>query len=407
MTLGAFLHGVLLAINRPTTLYPRFIKLSASVELSDFWRSCGVRSSTHLHQLTKQADTRRSLGNPSFLSKRLKEISCVLKEEEDSMAYGLNETAQLIARAPTLLRYDPVTLDRKLETLREYLIGINVFQMVRKQPTLLLRDVDTAVPLKLKILLDTFDDDDECVANLVTKHPAILFISADKLLSRVDEIAALFLTPHNDRDHAKILAKRILMKAPSLFSYNINTIVSTMDQWRSLFFSTEETMNMILLAEVWVKMPTLLQCDTETNIAPKVRILRKVLNLEGEALVDLIVANPSYLAYARLKFGRLLFESEYSIVDPNDARSTLRRDKDLSSWLHRTGHSHEEYYNWLASRLSSDEIASFDHPKNNEADDAKAPLLLKSKYRALSSMEKAHGSALSSIELAHIADLGR
>ena len=156
MTLEAFLHGLLLVINRPTTLHPRFMKLSASVELSDFWRSCGVQSSTHLHQLTKQAESRRSLGNPSFLSKRLKDISRVLKEvveeeeEEDSVVYGLNETAQLIARAPTLLRYDPETLDQKLETLREYLVGINVTQMVRKQPTLLLRDVDTAVPLKLR-----------------------------------------------------------------------------------------------------------------------------------------------------------------------------------------------------------------------------------------------------------------
>ena len=65
--------------------------------------------------------------------------------------------AQLVARAPALLGYDPETVAEKLRTLREYFVGVDVSTMVRRQPSLLLRDVDIAVPLKLGVSKYTGD----------------------------------------------------------------------------------------------------------------------------------------------------------------------------------------------------------------------------------------------------------
>ena len=181
--------------------------------------------------------------------------------------------AQLVARAPALLGYDPDTLAVKMRTLRHYLIGCDVAAMVRRQPSLLLRDLDASVPLKLKILLDQFDDEDEdedeegsdggargarggggseTVARIVERHPALLFTAAEQLLSRVDDLAVLLrpdppaVGPRTMRKmrkmcrlmeaRSKTLARTILSKAPSLFSYRLDTIASTMQQWHGLLF---------------------------------------------------------------------------------------------------------------------------------------------------------------------------
>jgi len=59
-----------------------------------------------------------------------------------------------------------------VETLKSYLVGVDVAKMVRRQPSLLGRDVHVSLPLKLRALSGHFGD--ACAA-MVERQPALLF----------------------------------------------------------------------------------------------------------------------------------------------------------------------------------------------------------------------------------------
>ena len=121
----------------------------------------------------------------------------------------------------------------------------------------------------------------------------------------------------------------------------------------------------------------------------------------------MLVANPTYLGYSRVKFGRLLFEAGPGAtqIDPSHVRATLRSDKNLEAWLKRTGHPRARYADWLRGRLETTLTATTAATENetggaNTGDggggsDDDGPSVTE-----LGSLEKAHGAALAAIELA-------
>ena len=139
--------------------------------------------------------------------------------------------------------------------------------------------------------------------------------------------------------------------------------------------------------------------DIELNVAPKVRILREFLRRSGgsgggggesadvsssrssssssdddddddddDAVAQLVTANPSYLAYSREKFGRLLYQmAREDAAAQEDAKATrgaqrvglvrtdidrtLKGDKSLGAWLERVRVPRNDYAEWLEGRL--------------------------------------------------------
>ena len=73
--------------------------------------------------------------------------------------------AQLVARAPGLLAYNPLVLAEKISLLESYLVGVDVRKMVARQPTLLQRDIETRVAHHVQCLVDLFPE-----ANVVTNE---------------------------------------------------------------------------------------------------------------------------------------------------------------------------------------------------------------------------------------------
>ena len=105
-------------------------------------------------------------------------------------------------------------------------------------------------------------------------------------------------------------------------------------------------------------MPSLLHCDVESTIAPKMRILEAVIGgLGDEGLANLVCSNPTLLAYSREKYGRLLFQFQCQApvsLTAAEVRQTLMLDTDISSWLARRDASAAYIYEaWLKRRLQS------------------------------------------------------
>jgi hypothetical protein len=126
------------------------------------------------------------------------------------------------------------------------------------------------------------------------------------------------------------------------------------------------------------------------------------VDLSDEATAHLLEKNPSYLAYSRVKFSRLLYQHDVLglRIDSVELRRTLRVDKGLGDWLKRVVPGDGfEYSEWLLSRLQMVETADTADEKSLR----QGSLVRKRKQLAssiLSKLEKEHGQYLADVESA-------
>jgi len=351
-----------------------------------FWKEHGVSNMARLKRLAgickggkfrDTRDLRRAVDDIAIATRRCKTTDAV----------------RLIERAPGLLNYSPSTLTRKIGVLESYLIGVDVMKMVTRQPTLLCRDIDGSTVAKIGTLLDMVQDED-AVCTMLQRQPAILFIDATDLMYRLEMLHDLLIDGlsggrGNECDSSE--ARAMIAMAPSLVCYNIETVSFSIEEWRMLDPR---------LCGVWRKMPSLLQCDFDTTIAPKIRILRRVLKgADEEAVTDLLVANPSFLAYSKSKYARLLYECQGGLrIEKAGVRRTLK-DRSVGEWLQRAAYGDEvAYTTWLKNRIEAITVStnrrsasSVGQRKGADTDD-------------LAALEKLHSALFAVIALALLGD---
>lgn len=392
--------------------------ISVEGELEEFWISVGVTNRSYLSKLLAiKSSVRR---NPVFLRERLTAIAVATRVN------SIEASARLVARAPGLLSYDPATLSAKVDTLTSYLVGVDVVKMIQRQPTLLQRDVDVQVARKLAEMALYFPDD---LATMVERQPALLFVDVGGFKEKVARLHRIMAADFNGTTESDVNA--LLAKAPALLSYSIDTIEQTLEDWKLLLPG-------LSLSRAWTRNPSLLHCDVETNIGPKIRILQHICDLgssrrscgaaaAGEndrLLADFLCTNPMLLSYSREKYTRLLYQSERlsGFLDASDIRKTLMTDKSLELWMRRLSmdDSGEDYAIWLQKRLAViEDEAVVKHAngvafKNTESRDntvdlsarrtrtrpskSRRPRSSSSNFARLSALEKSNGVAFAKIE---------
>ena len=354
--------------------HARIKKLDAETEerAKNFWSSCGIKSKSRLSSLAKfgrRAPSRYF--DVAFLQQRLEKIA------EATQLGSIEEAADLVSRAPSLLGNRPETLAKKIALLESYFDDIDIIRMVWKQPTLLARDVENTIVRNIMSLEEIFGD---TTARLVEWQPHIMFIQHEVLKEHVEKLIELFIGTGafgKANDNSRAEAIFILSRAPSLLVYRFDTVQSALEAWANLLPGTT-------LCKVWSKFPTILQADVDNTILPKINILQEILlNPNDDIFVSPVTAlvekNPSFLAYSREKYTRLQYQYTFSHIDAPEIRRTLMLDTSLGEWLERTGVQESDYAAWLRGRLQRSEISI----KNDD----------------LSSLEKANGAALAQIGL--------
>jgi len=303
-----------------------------------------------------------------------------------------------------------------MDILSSYLVGVDVAKMVQRQPTLLQRDVGFQVARKLLLLASYFPDD---IATMIERQPALLFIDTGVLTKRIAKLQEIIKADIKGTDED---VNAMLAKAPALLSYNEDTVQQTLEDWKGLLPGCS-------LSRVWAKSPSLLHCDVEANIGPKVRILQKVADLSSyqggfesstagandRALTNLLSSNPAMLAYSREKFTRLLYQSERltGFLDATDLRKTLMTDKSLADWMKRMGMDDggRDYESWLKTRLQAAEEQVGVGVYREKYADTTTGLVGRRRTRPtkkrggvnishLTTLEKSNGAALANIEVA-------
>jgi len=261
---------------------------------------------------------------------------------------------------------------------------------------------------------------------MVERQPALLFVDVNAFKEKVARLHRIMAAEVHGTTESDVNA--LLAKAPALLSYSTDTIKQTLEDWKLLLPG-------LSLSRAWTKNPSLLHCDVEMNIGPKIRILQHVGDLgssrscgaaAGEndrLLADFLCTNPALLSYSREKYTRLLYQSERlsGFLDASDIRKTLMTDKSLELWMRRLSmdDSGEDYAIWLQKRLDVIE----DRPvvknanggafKNTESRDnvdlsarrtrtrpskSRRPRSGGSNLARLSALEKSNGAAFAQIE---------
>lgn len=348
------------------------LETEAEARAKNFWISCGVKSKSRLSSLAKfgRRAPQRNF-DVAFLQQRLNEIA------QATRLGSTEEAADLVSRAPSLLGNRPETLAKKIALLESYFEDIDIIRMVWKQPTLLARDVENTIVRNIMNLEEIFGD---TTARLIEWQPHIMFIQHEVLKEHVEKLIELFVGTGafgSASDNSRAEAIFILSRAPSLLVYRFDTVESTLEAWANLLPGTT-------LSKVWSKFPTILQADVDNTILPKINILQDILSkpdddIFASPVTALVEKNPSFLAYSREKYTRLLYQSTYSRIDTPEIRRTLKLDSSLENWLKRTGANGADYANWLHARLERSGI--------------------RIKSEDLSSLEKANGAALAQIGL--------
>ena len=144
--------------------------LKWEADLRNYWKGLGVTSRPHLNAIVSRADSYSPFKDPEWVEGRLRGVALATQQpdaEQDDVE-ALRTAAQLVARAPGLLGYNPLLLAEKIAVLESYLVGVDVRKMVARQPTLLQRDIETRVAHHIQALVTLFPK-----ANVVTNenHP--------------------------------------------------------------------------------------------------------------------------------------------------------------------------------------------------------------------------------------------
>jgi hypothetical protein len=347
--------------------------VQAEERAEEFWVSCGIKSKSRIRSLIKfgrRAPTRNF--DLKLMRERLEDIA------KATRLGSVEEAADLVSRAPSLLGNRPDTLAKKVVILESYFEDVDIIRMIWKQPTLLARDIENTMVRNIMSLEEIFGD---TTARMVEWQPHIMFIQHEKLKEHAEKLIDLIIGTgelgNANGSNGRAEAIFILSRAPSLLVYRFDTVESTLEAWSNLLPGTT-------LSKVWRKMPSILHSDVVNTVMPKIRILQGILSSPDDDIfvspvTALVESNPSFLAYSREKYTRLLYQSTFSRVDASGVRRTLKTDAGLGKWIERTGVNASDYATWLRGRLQRSRIA------------------YSSEDIAL--LEKANGVALAQIEL--------
>jgi len=140
---------------------------------------------------------------------------------------------------------------------------------------------------KVSLLRRTMNLSDEDVRTILTKHPTILHMSADK------NIAPTILFLVRALDLSKSELRQMILQYPCILCYSNDNLRAKIEFFLdTMAFSTDDARTLL------VKEPKLMCAAVKTGLTPRMRFLHKEIDVPLEDLRRIIMRNPRVLMYS-------------------------------------------------------------------------------------------------------------